>query len=85
MRIAAQQLTRVPDEFLVKIDKLEKDRRGEVVAIDPLTREYFVGSNVMEAYAQARAGFPDKRPFVFHRIGYPYVYRHVGGLKLVSK
>ena len=73
--IPIRRVGRVPSSLLNDIDRSEKRLRGKIVAVDPESRRYFVGATVMKAFQAARASFPDGRPFVFHRIGFPYVHR----------
>jgi hypothetical protein len=54
-------------------DKLEPEHKGEIVAIEPDTGDYFLGQSVIEAIEKGRERYPDS---VFHviRIGYPVVH-----------
>jgi len=54
-------------------DKLEPEHKGEIVAIEPDTGDYFLGQSVIEAIEKGREKYPDS---VFHviRIGYPVVH-----------
>lgn len=53
-------------------DKLEPMHKGEFVAIEPDSGDYFLGKTSLEAILKARQKHPDK---VFHviRIGHPTV------------
>ena len=53
--------------------KLESDLKGQVVAIEAESGEYFVGQTVLEVTQKARAKHPHKI-FHFFRIGFPTVY-----------
>ncbi len=52
--------------------ELEAHHRGEIVAIDPESGEYFLGKTVVEAVIKCQEKYPGT---VFHsiRIGYPAV------------
>ncbi len=54
-------------------DKLEPEHKGEIVAIEVDTGDYFLGQSVIEAIEKGREKYPDS---VFHviRIGYPVVH-----------
>jgi len=47
--------------------------KGEIVAIDPDTGEYFLGYSEIDAYKRAVKKFPNKK-FVFRRIGFNSTY-----------
>lgn len=53
---------------------LEPGRKGEFVAIDLPSGDYFTGSEALEAYRKASQKHPG-RVFVIKRIGYPAVRR----------
>ena len=50
-------------------EKLEKDHKGEIVAIEIASGDFFLGKNEIEAYEKAVKKYPDKT-FVYKRIGY---------------
>ena len=50
-------------------EKLEKDHKGEIVAIEIASGDFFLGKNEIEAYEKAIKKYPDKT-FVYKRIGY---------------
>ena len=50
-------------------EKLEKDHRGEIVAIEIASGDFFLGKNEIDAYEEAVKKYPDKT-FVYKRIGY---------------
>ncbi len=50
-------------------EKLEKDYKGEIVAIEIDSGDFFLGRNEIEAYEKAVKEYPDKT-FVYKRIGY---------------
>jgi hypothetical protein len=56
-------------------DKLEPEHRGEIVAIEVDSGDYFLGRTVTEATSEARKKHPDK-VFYFVRVGFPAVYVH---------
>lgn len=58
---------------------LERDHKGEIVAIDVDTGDYFLGKTVLEAAERGHEKYPGK---VFHaiRVGYKVVH-FVGGGK----
>ena len=56
-------------------DKLEPSHKGEIVAIEIKTGDYFVGKDVIEADEKAREKYPDD-VFYFNKIGYRAVYVH---------
>ena len=49
---------------------LEPTHRGKYIAIDVPSKEYFLGSEVLEAYEKASQKYPN-RTFVLLRVGYP--------------
>jgi len=53
--------------------QLEAEHKGEIVAIEPESGDFFLGANVIEAVLKGREKHPDR---VFHsiRIGYPAVH-----------
>jgi hypothetical protein len=55
-------------------DKLEPEHKGEIVAIEVETGDYFLGRRVIEATDKAREKYPDK-VFYVARIGFPVVHR----------
>jgi hypothetical protein len=55
--------------------RLEPDHRGEIVAIEVDSGDYFLGRTVTEATNEARKKHPDK-VFYFVRVGFPAVYVH---------
>jgi len=56
-------------------DKLEPEHKGEIVAIDVKSGDYFLGKSVIEADKKAREKYPDD-VFYFNKIGYRAVYVH---------
>jgi hypothetical protein len=54
-------------------DKLEPEHKGEIVAIEVETGDYFLGRRVIEATDKAREKYPDK-VFYVARVGFPVVY-----------
>ncbi len=53
---------------------LEPDHIGEVVAIDVVSGDYFIGHTLPEAAEKAKAHYPE-RLFYFAKIGYPVMHR----------
>jgi hypothetical protein len=56
-------------------NKLEREHRGEIVAIELGTNDYFVGEDEIDAADKARAAGHEGSLF-FLRVGSPYAYRH---------
>ena len=56
-------------------DRLEPAHKGEIVAIEVKTGDYFLGKDVVEADEKAREKYPDE-VFYFNKIGYRAVYVH---------
>lgn len=54
-------------------EKLEPEHRGEIVAIEVETGDYFLGHSVMEAVNRAREKYPN-RIFYIARVGYRAVH-----------
>ncbi|MEW6680156.1 MAG: hypothetical protein AB1297_03905 [bacterium] len=50
-------------------EKIEKDHRGEIVAIEIVSGDFFLGRNEIEAYEKGIKKYPDKT-FVYKRVGY---------------
>lgn len=48
---------------------LEPDHRDEFVAIEPVSRTYYLGKQMTDATRQARAAFPDRRTYLM-RVGH---------------
>ena len=55
-------------------ERLEADHRGEIVAIEPESGDYFLGKDVVEATEAGRNAHPDKL-FYYVRVGFPAVHR----------
>jgi hypothetical protein len=58
--------------------RLEADYRDEYVAIEPLSRSYFVGNTFIAAALAARKAYPDRKSFVI-RIGHDVAF-HIGAI-----
>jgi len=57
------------------IDSKDSERAGDIVAIDPVTGEYYFGKTEVEAAIEGRTEKNDpKAVFYFVRIGYPAVH-----------
>jgi len=54
-------------------EKLEPEHKGQIVAIEVDSGDYFLGRTVTEATSEARKKHPDK-VFYFVRVGFPAVY-----------
>jgi hypothetical protein len=52
---------------------LEPEHKGEIVAIEVESGDYFLAETVIEAWQRAKGKYPDK-VFYFVRIGYPVVH-----------
>ena len=64
------------DEIYKKIkDKLEPEHKGEFIAIEVDTGDYFVGKDPIEADEKAREKHPDA-VFYLARIGYRAAFVH---------
>lgn len=57
-------------------DELEKEHKGEIIAINVDTGDYFLGKSVIEAGDKGREKYPEAI-FYFARIGYRAVHRFV--------
>jgi hypothetical protein len=55
--------------------ELEKEHKGEIVAIDINSGDYFIGKTVAEADSKASEKYPNN-VFYVAKIGYPVVYVH---------
>ncbi|MCK4733436.1 MAG: hypothetical protein KAT65_13370 [Methanophagales archaeon] len=74
--IDKDELVEKGKEIYKKIkDRLEPAHKGEIVAIDVKTGDYFLGKDVVEADEKAREKYPDD-VFYFNKIGYRAVYVH---------
>ncbi|MDI6792965.1 MAG: hypothetical protein QME81_08885 [bacterium] len=58
-------------------DELEKEHKGELVAIDVDSGDYFLGETPIEATTKGREKYPDKSFYVM-RIGHRAVYHFSG-------
>lgn len=69
--ISPSQITKRGEEIYHKQLKgtLEPEHRGQYVAIEPESGDYFVGEDPIQADTQAQAKHPDK-VFYLKRIGY---------------
>ena len=55
-------------ESLLK-EKLEREHKGKIVAIEIISGDFFLGRNEIEAYEKGIEKYPDKT-FVYKRVGY---------------
>lgn len=74
---------RVSQDLVDRINRTEIRHKGKIVAIDPVSGDYFMGATSMEAFRKARKRYPG-RAFVFKRIGSRWTHRQAGGLGRVS-
>jgi hypothetical protein len=51
-----------------------KTQPGKIVAVEPVSGEYFIGSTVREALVAANTKYPG-RPVFFYRVGSKAVYK----------
>ena len=65
---------KIYDEILRPL--LEPEHRGEIVAIEVESGDYFLGESVLEAVKKGREKYPNT-VFYAVRIGYPVVYSGV--------
>lgn len=56
--------------------KLEQDHRGEFVAIEPISRAYYLAESFLDAALAAKNAHPERKSFVI-RIGYEAAF-HIG-------
>ena len=50
-------------------EKIESNHKGEIVAIEVDSGDFFLGRNEIEAYEKGIKKYPDKT-FVYKRVGY---------------
>ena len=48
---------------------LEAEHRDEFIAIEPISRAYYLGHTMVEATRQAQANYPDRRSYLM-RVGH---------------
>ena len=70
----AESAKKVYDEDLRS--RLEQDHKDDFVAIEPLSRRFFLGKTFLEVALAAKKAFPDKKSFVI-RIGHEAAF-HIG-------
>ena len=70
----AESAKKVYDEDLRS--RLEQDHKDHFVAIEPLSRRFFLGKTFLEVALAAKKAFPDKKAFVI-RIGHEAAF-HIG-------
>jgi hypothetical protein len=58
-----------PDAKILKKIHSLKSKKGKFVAIEPISKKWFFGNNLLEALKNAKEVFPD-RIFYFERVGY---------------
>ncbi|MBM3239143.1 hypothetical protein FJZ31_22850 [Candidatus Poribacteria bacterium] len=56
-------------------NKLEPEYRGQIVAIEIDSEDYFLGASFVEAVKKAKKKYPDKL-FYFVKVGFPAVNIH---------
>ncbi|MGQ9628237.1 MAG: hypothetical protein ACUVV0_15205 [Anaerolineae bacterium] len=73
-QIDSKKLSSRGEEIYERIrERLELEHKGEIVAIEVDSGDYFLGKTVVEAGMKAREKHPDK-VFYFIRIGFPAVH-----------
>lgn len=70
----AESAKKVYDEDLRS--RLEQDHNDDFVAIEPSSRQFFLGKTFLEVALAAKKAFPDKKSFVI-RIGHEAAF-HIG-------
>jgi hypothetical protein len=75
---------RVSPSVIARIFRTEARHRGKIVAIEPLSGEYFIGKTQMDALTKAERRYP-KGTFLFKRIGYRWTHRQAGGLRRAAQ
>lgn len=70
----AESAKRVYDEDLRS--RLEKDHKDDFVAIEPSSRQFFLGKTFLEVAMAAKKSFPDRKSFVI-RVGHDAAF-HIG-------
>jgi hypothetical protein len=70
----AESAKKVYDEDLRS--RLEENHKDDFVAIEPLSRRFFLGKTFLEVALAAKKAFPDKKSFVI-RIGHEAAF-HIG-------
>ena len=58
-----------PNAILLKKIHSLKNKKGKIVAIEPISEKWFLGNTTLEAVKKAMMIFPD-RIFYIERIGY---------------
>jgi hypothetical protein len=56
--------------------KLESEHRDQFIAIEPLSKSYYLGDTFMDAAMAAKSAYPDRKSFVL-RIGHEAAF-HIG-------
>jgi len=57
-------------------ERLEVDHRDQFVAIEPVSKSYFLGDSFISAAMSAKSAYPDRKSFVL-RIGHEAAF-HIG-------
>lgn len=73
-----------PPKFVEQLHSTLLSKKGWIAAVEPESGKYVLAKTLLEASRKARNKFPGK-VFYFIRIGYSYVHRQVGGLKLIDE
>jgi hypothetical protein len=84
MIVKAARPLRVPKNLVDRINRTEARHKGKLVAIEPESGEYFIGTTMLEAFHKALKRHPGKE-FVFKRIGFRWTIRQAGGLRKASR
>lgn len=63
-----QEIVRQATEFYEQELRLslEAEHKDEFVAIEPLSRTYYLGQRMSDATRQARVAFPNRRNYLMH-------------------
>ncbi len=70
-----KNFVRKAEEFYQKHlkDKLEKEHFGEIIAIEPISGEYFFGDKDIDAALKAREKYPERLVYI-KKIGHKAVH-----------
>ena len=69
--LETDELVRQATEFYDRElrETLEAEHKDEFVAVEPVSRTYYLGHTMVEATRQARAAFPNRRSYLM-RVGH---------------
>ena len=71
----AEAAKRVYEEDLRS--RLEREHKDDFVAIEPISRRYFLGKTFLEVALAAKEAYPERKSFVI-RVGHEAAF-HIGG------